>query len=74
MKDTILNGLEGYNEWQSFRASRTNAQIATALGRTESEVAELDAAFSAIKEIHDFANNVASPTQGDRFFAIRKFS
>lgn len=71
---TLNEALERYMEWQTFRAARSDADIATELGRTESEVAELDACFSAFKEIYDFANNVASPTQGDRYYSMRVFS
>ena len=66
-------GLNAYNEWQSFRAGRTNAQIATALTRTETEVAELDACFAAFKTAHDALNNVAI-TQGDHYYSMRIFS
>ena len=70
---TLNESLNQYNEWQSFRAGRTNAQIATALSRTESEVAEMDACFAALKELYDYANNL-TPSQGDRFYSMRKFS
>lgn len=66
-------GLRAYNEWQSFRAGRTNAAIATALSRTESEIAEMDSAFAALKALHDCANNVAV-SQGDRLYSLRIFS
>lgn len=67
-------GLDNYNEWQTFRAARTNAQIATDLGKTEAEIADLDSCYAAYKEIYDFADNVASPTQGDRLYSMRRFS
>lgn len=67
-------GLRQYNEWQSFRAGRDNATIATALTRTSGEIAEMDAAYAAFKDLYDFANNVVSPTQGDRLFSLRVFS
>jgi hypothetical protein len=65
---------EMYNDWQTFRASRTDAQIATDLGKDEAEIADLDSCFAAFSEIMDFANNVASPTQGDRLYALRRFA
>ena len=63
-----------YDEWQSFRAGRTDADIATVLGRPETEIAEMDSCYAAFTEIFDFADNVASPVQGDRFYSMRKFS
>ena len=65
---------EVYNDWQTFRASRSDADIATALGKTEAEIADLDACFAAFKEIYDFADNDASPTQGDRLYSLRRFA
>ncbi len=69
----LRNGMVAFNKWQSFRAGRTNAQLAAALSRTMTEIAEMDAAFAAIKELHDAADNVPVATL-DRFFALRKFS
>ena len=69
----LSNGNDAYNEWQSFRAGRTNLEIATALGRTEAEVAEMDASYSAMKLIYDYANN-QTPTQSDYLYSLRKFS
>lgn len=66
-------GLNHYDEWQSFRAGRTNAEIATALGRTETEIAELDSCFAAFLTAHNALNNVAI-TQGDHYYSLRKFS
>lgn len=70
---TLLSGMNNYNEWLSFSAGRTNAEIATALGKTETQVAELAACFSAFIELYNAANNVATSTS-DRFYAMRKFS
>ena len=70
----INAGVNTYDEWQTFRAARSNADIATALGKTEGEVADMDSCFAAFKEIYDFADNVASPTQGDRLYSMRMFS
>lgn len=69
----LSTGVELYNEWQSFRGGRTNAQIATALSRTEAEIADLDSCFAACLTVHSFTNNGAEP-QGDYDFALRKFS
>jgi hypothetical protein len=74
MINRLTLSVEAYNEWQTFRAARSNATIATDLGKTETEIADLDAAFAAFKELYDFANNVASPTQGDRLYSMRRFS
>ena len=75
MINALIHGLELYNEWQSFRAGRTNAQIAAApgIGKSETQVAEMDACFAALKELHDCASNMAVST-GDRFYSMRKFS
>lgn len=67
-------GVREYNEWQSFRAGRTNAAIATALSKPEADIANMDSAYAAFKVIYDFANNVAGPTQGDRLYSLRLFS
>lgn len=70
---TLGEGKRQYDEWQSFRAGRTNAQIATALARTEAEVAEMDACFAAMLALFNYGNN-GVPTQSDYFFSLRKFS
>ncbi len=69
----LTSGLTNYNEWQSFRAGRTNAEIATSLGKTEVQIAELDACFATFLEMYNAANNVATYTS-DRFYSMRKFS
>lgn len=69
---TLVDGLILYNKWQSFCAGRSNATIATALAKTEAQVAEMGAAIGAMKELYDAANNVATYT-GDRFYSLRKF-
>jgi hypothetical protein len=73
LKTALVNGQEAYQEWQSFRAGRTNAQIATALGRTETEVAELDACMSGLVYAYQFSTN-QSHVEADWFYAWRKFS
>ncbi len=69
----LMNGNNAYLEWQSFRAGRTNAQIATDLSRTETEIAELDSCFSAFLALHNYANN-QTPFQSDYYYSMRKFS
>lgn len=62
-----------YDDWLSFKDSRSNADIATALSRTEAEIAEMDAAFLALQKLFDYAAN-GTPTQKDYFADIMKFS
>ena len=64
---------EEYTNWQTFRDSRTNAQIATALSKTETEIADLDACYAVFADLHGFADNDPSPTQQDRLYALRRF-
>lgn len=73
--EAIRNGKSrGYDEWQSFRSGRSNVQIATDLGRQESEIAEMDAAFSSFLHLENYLTN-NSPAAGlDHAFSIRKFS
>lgn len=73
MRDTLQRGVEEYNEWQRFRAGRDNATIASAIGKTAGQVADLDACYSAMKNIYDYANNL-TPAQGDYLFSLRQFS
>jgi hypothetical protein len=70
---TLVSGQVAYDEWQSFRAGRTNLEIATDLAVTETAVAEMDSCYAALKAIHDYANN-QTPVQGDYFYSLRKFS
>ena len=75
-KQTIIQleaGLREYNEWQSFRAGRDNAAIATALGKTETQVADVDAAHAASKALYDYADN-QTPVQSDYLFSLRKLA
>lgn len=64
----------GYDEWQSFRAGRTNAQIATALGRAESEIAEMDSAFSAFLHVENYLTNNSPATGQDHAYNLRVFT
>jgi hypothetical protein len=73
---TIRNldeGVNQYNEWQSYRAGRDNTAIASVLGVTVARVADLDAVFAAFKLIHDYATNV-SASYGDYYYSLRKFA
>ena len=69
----LIIGNEQYNEWLSFQAGRTNLEIATALGKTEAQVADLAACFAAFKALYDKANNQIV-AQSDYFYSMRKFS
>lgn len=73
MVERLIMGEELYNRWQNYRAGRTNAQLATALGRTETEVSELDAAFAALHTLYQCANNV-DVSQSDYLYSLRKFA
>lgn len=64
----------GYDEWQNFRAGRDNATIATALGRTEAEVADMDAAFAVFLHLENYLTNNSPATGQDHAFALRKFT
>ena len=76
----IREGKGEYDEWQSFRASRTDADIATALsgtsGRTitAAEVADMDAAFSAFDSMKRYLDNDTPPAGIDQGFALRVLS
>ncbi len=82
---SIREGKAAYDEWQSFRDARTNADIATDLtaletangtGRTitEPEVADMDAAFSAFDSIMRYLDNDTPPAGIDQGFALRVLS
>ncbi len=76
----IREGKGRYDEWQSFRNGRDNATIATdltALGSravAETEVADMDAAFSAFDSIMRYLDNDTPPAGIDQGFALRVFS
>lgn len=61
-----------YDKWQSFRAGRDNATIASAEGRTETEIAEIDAAFAAFIAIKNYFEN-GTPSQSDYKYSVIKF-
>ncbi len=77
---SIREGKALYDEWQSFRNSRSNSDIATDMtalgGRTvvEAEVAELDAAFSVFDSVQRYLDNDTPPAGIDQGFALRTFS
>ena len=70
---TLEAGEMAYTEWQSFRAGRTNAQIATALSVAETDVAAMDSCYSAMHTLYQCAGNV-DVSQGDYFYSLRIFS
>jgi glutaredoxin 2 len=74
--DTIYNlnnCHEAYQKWLSFKAGRTNAEVATALSKTETQIANMDACLQALGELWYAANNV-SIDQGNRMASFRLFS
>lgn len=70
---TAQEAKKQYDEWQSFRAGRTNAAIATALARTEAEIANMDSCFAVGSDLENFYSNVAVG-QSDRYYSLRQFS
>lgn len=78
MRDALYTGHMLYDEWQNYRAGRSNADIATALSTvsrtvTSEEVAEMDAAYAGFEQLYKFATNQTAQT-GDWMYSIRKFS
>ncbi len=78
--EAIRSGKGQYDEWQSFRNARDNATIAadfTAQGGrpvAETEVADMDAAFSAFDSMMRYLDNDTPPPGIDQGFALRVFS
>ena len=69
----LYDGLRLYWSWQTFRAGRTNLEIATALGKNELDIAKADSCFAAMKALYDYADN-QTPVQSDYFYSMRQFS
>lgn len=63
----MREGLNAYDEWTAYKQGKTVAQVATELGRTAAEVTDMNAAFQALKTIHDTA------VAGGEVDALRKF-
>lgn len=68
-----------YDRWQSYRAGRTNADLAAVFGvrvsgetTQESDVADMDAAYAVGADGDNFLNNGDVATS-DRWFSMRKF-
>ena len=70
---TIAEGLELYKDLLHYKGAKTNAQIATDLGRTEADVDNLADAITALKRLSDFGENVAV-AQGTYLDDLRTFS
>jgi hypothetical protein len=49
-----------YEKWYAFTYGKTDAQVATALGKTEEDVAALRVAFGAFKSVHDLIHGAAT--------------
>lgn len=69
----IKVGLEADRDWTNFQDGRSDATIASALGRTTAEVTELNSAFTSMQEIHNFLTNVAATT-GNHADNLRDFA
>lgn len=74
MREALIHGLEAFEEYISLKGAMTDAQLAAQLETDEANVQAAAACFQALLELYNFADNVASPTQGDRFFSLRKFT
>ncbi len=76
----LREGKAAYEEWQSLRDARSDDDIATGFvdngraGTVASEVAELDAAFSAFDSLQRYLDNDTPPAGIDQGFALRTFS
>ena len=68
---SLLLGNELWADWQSYRDGRDNATIGLSISRSEADIAALDAAFAALKALHDAADNQVV-AQADHLFALRK--
>ena len=71
--EILYRGYEHYKDMVHYKAGRTNAEIATALGRTETDVDALETAVLALKALCDFADG-AAVAQDDYADALRTFS
>lgn len=80
VKTALINAREAFEEWISFRAGRSDAQIAadlTAQGdRTvlESEIAAMNNAFYGLLYAHQFATGEGNPPLSNWFSDWRKFT
>lgn len=75
---TAASGDGFYDKWQTVRQGRTNAQLAAdavfnPTGKTEQEIAEMDAAFAALLYMDQYLKN-GTPPQGDHYQALLKFA
>lgn len=68
----ITEGEAHYKKWYDFAYGKTMAQIATALGITEAEATDMNAAFQVLKELNDALTNAAVST-ADRKTKLLKF-
>lgn len=72
--EQLTRGEEFYKDLIVFKAGRTNAQIATALGVTEAYVIDLEAAVIAMHRLFQVLENSATITQIDFGDNLRKFT
>jgi len=61
LKNALIAGEESYQEWQSYRAGRTNTVIAAVFDpvRSEGDVAELDSAYAALHDLYNCASGAS---------------
>lgn len=69
----VKNGLEADRDWTNFQDGRSDATIATALGRTTAEITALNDAFTSMADLHNFLTNVAATT-GNHAENMRDFT
>lgn len=70
LKSTLLLAKEQYDSWLVYKASRSDADIASAEGWSAGDVTVARLALEAVKELFDFADNNAG-TLGDRLTPMR---
>ena len=73
LKDALINGAEGRQEWNNFKNGRTHLAIATQLGVSEGDIDAIDALYTAMLDLYQCANN-QSVAQADRLSIMRMFT
>lgn len=67
-------GLEAYYKWYDYSYGKTNAEIATALGKTEADIAKIQAAFGVLKKMYDLLHGLdTQATAYDHSGSLRPF-
>lgn len=70
--NSLGSSLLAFKKWYNFSYGKTNAEIATLIGATEAEVADMQAAFSVFHDLYDGLDNVAV-TAADRLSILTRF-